>query len=305
MSKETLNITASLQARLRNRAREIDKTFQEVLQNYGIERFLYRLSKTKNSNYFVLKGGLMFYGLDLPLRRPTKDIDFLSHASNITKDISQVIIDTLSMSVPNDGVMFDIKTLRIIETQIDANRHGIRAKFIGSLGKMKIPMQVDIGFSDEISSPPIKIVYPTLLQGLGKPQLKGYPPEAIISEKFHAMIRFGELNSRWKDYFDIWLLSDTLEFECEKLQKAIKKTFERRSTLLPSTRPSSLTTHFASINDKNWKIFLRRSKLQNEYTNEFEIIVEMIWHFLEIPLERLWTHTKVPKMHWIPKKGWV
>jgi hypothetical protein len=111
--------------------------------------------------------------------------------------------------------------------------------------------------------------------------------------------------ARWKDYFDIWLLSDTLEFECEKLQKAIKKTFERRSTLLPSTRPSSLTTHFASINDKNWKIFLRRSKLQNEYTNEFEIIVEMIWHFLEIPLERLWTHTKVPKMHWIPKKGWV
>lgn len=303
MSKETLNTIPSLQARLKNKAQKINKTFQEVLQHYGMERFLYRLSKTKYADYFILKGGLMFYSLDIPLRRPTKDIDFLCRISK--EDIYQVFTEVLSTPVPDDCVIFDIRTFSILETQIDADHHGVRTKFIGYLGKMKIYMQVDIGFSDEIASSAVNITYPTLLPEHAKPKIKGYPPESIISEKFHAMTRFGKLNSRWKDYFDIWLLLYTFEFESDRLEKAIKKTFEKRSTIIPSTRPTSLTTSFADANDKNWKIFLRRSKLKIDSVNELKDVVEMIWSFLEFPLQSLAPNAKVNKRSWIPTKGWM
>jgi hypothetical protein len=245
----------------------------------------------------------MFYGLDMPLRRPTKDIDFLCSTSK--EDIAYIIEYTLSISVPDDCITFDPKTINISATQTDADHHGLRVRFIGCLGKMKIPMQIDIGFSDEIASPALNILYPTLLPEHSNPKIKGYPPEAIISEKFHAMVRFGGFNSRWKDCFDIWLLSDTFDFECDKLQRAIKKTFDKRSTLLPTLRPYALATEFADANNKNWNIFLKRSKLQIHKLNNFASVVEDLWTFLEFPLQRLRSSPKPPKKYWRPHKGWI
>jgi hypothetical protein len=78
MSEPPRNIVASIHDRLTNEARKSGKPFGEVLQYYGMERFLYRFSQTQYSDNFILKGGLIFYGRGIPLRRPTRDIDFLS-----------------------------------------------------------------------------------------------------------------------------------------------------------------------------------------------------------------------------------
>ncbi len=70
------NPAASIHARLKSEAERLGKPFAEVLQYYGMERFLYRLSKSEYVDKLILKGGLLLYGWNVPLRRPTRDMDF-------------------------------------------------------------------------------------------------------------------------------------------------------------------------------------------------------------------------------------
>jgi hypothetical protein len=116
MKREVENIPASIQARLKNEADKRGRFFNEILQYYGMERFLYRLSKTTYANDFILKGGLMFYGLDVPMRRPTRDIDFLGIEEYTQKDLLTVLHTAMSVSFPEDGVIFDTNTLRLSQT---------------------------------------------------------------------------------------------------------------------------------------------------------------------------------------------
>ena len=303
MTQQRKNTPASIQARLANEAKRNKISFNEILQYYGMERFLYRLSKTQYANSFILKGGLILYSWELPLRRPTKDIDFLGFLENRKEVIEHVIKTALSISVPEDGMNFDPNTLSIMETQVDANRSGIRAKFIGLLDRAEIPIPIDFGFSDEISSVAQPIEYPTLLPGMSKPQLISYPIESVVAEKFHAMERFASLPSRWKDYYDIWLISEHFEFVDTTLQAAINTTFENRATLVPTSRPISLRAEFASKHDNSWKAFLKRSNLENDEINDLPILVEKLWTFLQYPIKALVTPNldRNPK-YWLPNE---
>lgn len=246
MKREVQNIPASIQARLQNKVGEIGQSFNDVLQYYGMERFLYRLSKTRHVNDFILKGGLMFYGLGIPMRRVTRDIDFLGISENARRDILSVFRDALSVSCPDDGILFDEKTLRVSETQAEADQGGVRVTFMGHLGKMRIPIQVDVGFSDELASEAVSMDYPVILAGMETPHLRGYPPESIVSEKFHAIVRFADANSRWKDYYDIFLLTETFEFESGSVANAIRATFANRPTELDGQIPPGLRESFAA-----------------------------------------------------------
>jgi predicted nucleotidyltransferase component of viral defense system len=302
MKREIENIAASIQARLKNKADESGGSLNEILQYYGMERFLYRLSKTPHAAEFILKGGLMFYGLGIPMRRVTRDIDFLGNSEHMPKDILSVFRTAMSFSVPEDGVVFDVKTLRLSQTQADQG--GIRITFVGYLGKARMPMQVDIGFSDELASETLNIDYPVILAGMGIPRLKGYPPESIISEKLHAMIRFADLNSRWKDYYDIYLLADTFEFESQPLINAIKATFSNRPPKLPNEVPYGLRDEFAVANQENWESFLYKSKLQNEALKDLRVVVNRIRRFLDYPLRKLQSNAQAQDKRWSRDTGW-
>ena len=140
MKGEISNIPASIQAKLQNKAHESGRPFNEILQYYGMERFLYRLSKTPHVNELILKGGLMFYGLGIPMRRTTRDIDFLGISEKAQQDIMSIFRGALSVSFPEDGVLFDVKTLRLTQTQADADQGGVHVTFVGYVGKMKIPI---------------------------------------------------------------------------------------------------------------------------------------------------------------------
>ena len=304
MKRELENIAASIQARLKNKAGESGRPYNEILQYYGMERFLYRLSKTPHATDFILKGGLMFYGLGIPMRRVTRDIDFLGNAEYLQKDILSVFRATMSFSVSEDGIVFDVKTLRLSQTQAEANEAGIRITFVGYLGKARMPLQVDIGFSDELASEALNIDYPVLLAGMEKPHLKEYPPESIISEKFYAMIRFADLNSRWKDYYDIYLLADTFEFESQPLTNAIKATFGNRSAKLTDEIPYGLRDEFAVANQENWESFLYKSKLQNEAVKDLVGVVNRIWQFLEYPLREIQLDRQSKEKRWSRHSGW-
>jgi hypothetical protein len=215
----------------------------------------------------------------------------------------KAIKEVIDKHVPDDGIEFNAKTINVEQTQIDADYEGIRVKFIGYLGNARIPMQIDIGFSDVLASRVERVDYPTLLEDTKAPRLKGYPKESIVSEKFHAMIRHAQLNSRFKDYYDIWLLAENFEFESDSLQKAIEKTFAKRKTEIPIERPVGLTKEFAESNRDKWTGFLNKLHLQNEGVKDFAEVVERIWTFLEYPVQASLSQKQLLRT-WTPQKGW-
>lgn len=205
MKKEISNIKTSIRARLQNKAKDSNRPFQEILQYYGMERFLYRLSKSKYADKFILKGALMFTVWDVHERRPTVDIDFAANYDSKINAIEKVIRDICKISVEEDGLEYDSKTVKGERIKEDADYEGVRIKFKGFLERAKITMKIDVAFGDKIYPNPKIIKYPVILD-MPVPSIKGYPIESVVSEKFEAMIKLGSINSRMKDFCDIWLL---------------------------------------------------------------------------------------------------
>ena len=303
MKQPVKNIPVSILARLRNQSDETNRPFAEVLQYYAMERFLYRLSKTRYADKFILKGGLLFYVWDLPLRRPTRDIDFRGYVSGNRATLLKIMDEVIQVSAPEDGLVWDVQSVSVEETQIDADYQGIRVKLIALLERTRIPVQIDIGFSDELASKAETIEYPNILPNLKIVRMKGYPKESVVAEKFHAMVRHGDLNSRMKDYYDLWLISETFEFDGVSLQKAIEATFNNRDTDIPDDRPSPLSDDFARANQTRWVNFLNKMELDDMQVEDFESVLEIIWKFLEYPVQSSIARTKSTRK-WKPQTGW-
>jgi hypothetical protein len=126
----------------------------------------------------------------------------------------------------------------------------------------RIGVQVDVGFGDAVHPAPVKLQYPSLL-GLPTPRLRAYPREAVVAEKFHAMVALGELNSRRKDFYDLSVLAGGFRFDGARLGASIRATFDRRATDLPIEQPIAMRREFAALpgKDAQWRAFVRRSRL--------------------------------------------
>jgi hypothetical protein len=181
------NLAASVQARLQNHARSTKRPFQELLQYFAMERFLYRLSKTPHRARFVLKGALMLHVWDAPLARATKDVDFLGRLDNSLENLERVVREVCATDVEPDGMAFDPATVTTERIKEDADYEGVRVRFVGLLGKARITMQIDVGFGDVVTPGAETITYPALLD-FPAPELSGYPRETVVAEKFQAMV---------------------------------------------------------------------------------------------------------------------
>ncbi len=273
------NIAASVRQRLHNKARETGRPFSELLQYFAMERFLYRLAKSTHADKFILKGALMFAAWQAPVARPTMDIDLLGITDNGVDAIVAVARDICVQAVEADGLVFDPDSVggeRIVE---DADYGGVRVRFRGTLGTARVSMQLDIGFGDVVVPKPKMADYPTILD-LPAPRLRGYSRESAVAEKFEAMVKLGVLNSRVKDFFDIWLLSRQFDFDGGTMALAMRETFVTRGTTIPS-KPVAFTDDFANTAPRQtqWQGFVRKNRLQNAPAS-FADIVEAIADFL-------------------------
>lgn len=287
MKKDIINIQASIRGRLQTKAKEINRPFAEILQYYGMERFLYRFSRSKYADKFILKGALLFTVWRIPERRTTLDIDFLARFENKAANIEMVVKDICGVSVGHDGLVFDPKTVKGLKIKEDADYEGVRVKFIGFLARSRIHMQIDVGFGDVVY-PGIKVIdYPAILD-FPKPHLKGYPTESVISEKFEAMIKLGLLNSRMKDFYDIWLMMCQFDFDGSSLAGALKKTFEHRKTALPQNKPLFAEEIYGEKSDRQtlWQSFLRKNNIKHA-PEKLAITAKEIENFLVEPLSAL------------------
>ena len=198
--KPLKNVAASVHQRLLNLARQSGRPFNELAQYYALERWLYRLAQSDYRNQFVLKGALMLLVWKMPVTRPTRDIDLLGRVSNDLSSVREVIATTCQVPTEDDGMFFDSETVTTQRIAEDADYEGVRATFRAALSNTRLPMQIDIGFIDIITPEPAAILYPAIL-GHPSPELHAYNRETVIAEKFEAMVKLGELNSRMKDFF--------------------------------------------------------------------------------------------------------
>jgi len=272
----TQKTAVSVRQKLLNKARKEKRPFQEVLQYYAMERFLYRLSQSLHSGCFTLKGALMLWAMQGPNSRPTRDIDMLGQTSNEPEAILAQVRDIIAAEVMDDGLDFDLDTLKAEAITADADYQGLRVTFTGSLGKARIPMQLDIGFGDPIFPFPSWREFPALLE-FPAARIKCYTPESSIAEKFQAMINLGELNSRMKDFYDIWLLSRQHEFQLENLKGAVERTFLKRGTKIPEISPFSAV--FIDSKQPQWNAFRKRLG-QDHVPQAFSEVVDVVVEFL-------------------------
>jgi hypothetical protein len=159
MKIEKKNLPESVYSRLKNIALAKNRPTQEVLRYYAMERFLYRLSVSQHKRSFFLKGGLMLMVWDPATHRATVDIDLLAKANNSIENISRILKEICSHPVIQDGIEFNSTDLILAESQIETEYTGLSARFSAYLHTAKLPLRIDIGFSDKIFPEPANVDY--------------------------------------------------------------------------------------------------------------------------------------------------
>ena len=280
--RKITNLPASIRQRLLQVAQASNRPFQEVVQYYAMERFLFRLSVSPHVERFIRKGALMMTAWGESATRPTRDIDLLGHLPNQVESLVAIIREVRRQEVEPDALSFDPTTATGIVIKEDADYEGVRVTFRGSLQNMPIPMQIDIGFGDIVFPAPAITEYPVILNH-ARPKLRGYSRETTIAEKFEAMVKLGLLNSRMKDFFDIWLLSRQFDFDGATLAEAIQKTFSNRGTAIAS-EPTAFSEEFAADAGKvsQWQAFVRKLRWEGE-SQDLASVCKAIAEFLSPP----------------------
>jgi predicted nucleotidyltransferase component of viral defense system len=281
------NSAASVRQRLLNHARQTGQDFQNVLLRYGLERLLYRVSRSQIRGSLILKGAMLFQVWSGQIHRPTRDLDLLGFGEPSQERFTDEFKKLCELKVEPDGLVFDAASVRTEEIREAAEYQGIRIRLRATLERAKIELQVDIGFGDSITPDPVDTNYPTLLD-LPAPVVRAYPQETVIAEKLQAMVMLGIANSRLKDFFDVWTLSRLFDFRGELLARAIAATFERRQTAIPDGVPLALTADFATDPTKRtqWTAFVNRGRFADCPT-DLQKLIEPLREFLLPPLTAL------------------
>ncbi len=299
----TRNVAASVHQRLLNRARAQGSPFDALLQYFALERFLYRLGRSPYARRFVLKGALMFGVWQGPFSRPTRDVDLLGRMDNRVESVVQAIRTICQESVPeDDGLRFDTEGIvGEIITQ-GAQYQGVRVRFFARLGTARIRLQVDTGFGDVLVPGPVKVRLPTILD-FPPPEVQGYTRESTIAEKFQAIVFLGMINSRMKDFYDVWSLATRFAFDGPVLARAVCETFHQRQTALQAM-PVALTFAFTDDPDKQaqWGAFVRRHPFEKEPPT-LDTAIQLITMLLQ-PVILALMEGRPFERHWLPGGPW-
>ena len=299
----TSNLAASVHQRLLNHARATGRPFNEVLQRFALERFLYRLGQSPHGRHFVLKGAWMLTAWGVPYPRPTRDIDLLGYMENSVEEVISAVKAICRESVTDDGLRFEAEGIageRIMET---ANYAGVCLRFAAHLGKARIPLRIDVGFGDPLVPGASTVQLPAILD-FPTPEVQGYSRESAIAEKYQIMVYRGQINSRMKDFYDIWSLATHFSFEGPTLAQAILETFTSRGTDL-SLHPIALSEAFAQDGEKQvqWEAFRRRLG-REDMPADLRNVVQNLATFLD-PVTEALVEGRAFEHRWEPGHGWL
>ena len=274
----TTDRAASVLARLKNKAKENGISYQQCLQLFFQEEFLRKLSASKYRDNLILKGGLFIYTLTNFESRATVDVDFMLRGlSNDIERMDEIIAEILAIPTGNDFITF-----KALPTEpIAANRkyHGISTQITGYIKNVRVPFSVDIGVGDVIIPSAKERTISTQLDDFDAPKIMTYSLESTISEKLDAILQRFELTGRMKDFYDIYYLSQTFDFDGLKLQTAISETLQNRGT---DYNADSFKRIKELVDDENmqirWRHFL---KVLHTIDIPFSQVMDGIANFIE------------------------
>jgi hypothetical protein len=268
---------ASVRAKLLTLSTSTGITFDLLAQRYAVERLLVRLQRSPHEQTFILKGAMVFLTWGVTLPRPTRDLDLMGFVAPETEELARIFREIISVPVEEDGLAFLPETVVADQIREEDLYAGVRVKMRVMLGSMRIALQIDVGTGDSLIPEPIAATFPALLGGEA-PVLRSYSRELVVVEKFEAIVKLGEQNSRMKDFFDVWFLATKFDLDADLLRDAITNTFRRRGTSLPKDRPLPLTEVFTTNPAKQvqWKAFVSKSGLDS-MAPSLEQAVDTIW----------------------------
>ena len=269
---------ASIKARLNNRARAGKKTFQEVLIAYALERSIYRLSVSEYTGHFILKGGVFLYALfECEFTRATSDIDLLAkHISNDITEIERVFNKIFSIEC-DDAIRYDLETLKVKSITEFKKYHGVIVSVFAYLDRTRIPVSVDIGFGDIVCPDKVKMVFPVLLD-MEQPEIYAYSISSVIAEKFEAIVSLGDANSRYKDFYDIYMLAGRYDIDGMDLSESMRETFAHRGTGFEDMYALTAAFSEGKIHQSRWRAFLNKKRAMVNV--EFEAVIVLLRTFL-------------------------
>lgn len=302
---ELTNVSESVRQRLRNVSHETKESMPVVLIRYATERLMYRLSISDYSERFILKGAWLFYAWGIS-QRATKDVDFLASIPNAAETVETIFKEVVGVSVPHDdGLTFDLTSFSAEEIQLDAEYSGVRLRLIAMLGRTKIHTQIDLGFSEALIEEPVKATLPVLLE-FEAPVIRAYSPEVVVAEKAEAIVKLGTVTTRFKDFFDLFLLSNERQFEGLRLIRQVRATFDHRGTSLSHEVPIALTDDFgkSAESQAQWKAFIRRNDAVGA-PEDFSRVVTRIRGFVHPTLRAAAQEGGENLGRWDPEAGWV
>lgn len=250
----------SIKDRLKKQAVEDGVTMQDKLTTFGLERAIYRLSISPYKERFTLKGGIFLYALfEGKFARATMDIDLLAqHIPNSTDEMKNVFKSIFSIDC-DDALRFDLTTLEVINITEFKEYHGVNVSIMGYLDKTRIRVSLDIGFGDVIYPERMKMKFPVLLD-MEAPEVYVYSIYSVIAEKFEAIVSLGFANSRYKDFYDIYVLAKKYNFEGTKLKNAIVETFKHRKTRFDNIAAFNSDFIEDATRQKRWDAFIKKKK---------------------------------------------
>ncbi len=297
------NIGASVRARLLRLARERGEDFQLLLLRYANERLLFRLASSGHAQQFVLKGAALFTLWTGKPHRATRDLDLLGFGDPGEARVRDVFAEVLALGVPDDGVRFDMESLLVGPIREDQVYGGVRVEVLARVTTAQVRLQVDVGFGDAITPDAQTVEFPALLD-FPAPRLRAYPRETVVAEKLDAMVQLGMANSRMKDFYDVALLAKQFDFDGATLVRAIRATFERRTTPLPAEVPVALTPTFADDPTKKtqWSGFVRKAGARDAGT--LGQTVADVRAFVEKPLASALASEPAPAARWPAGGPW-
>lgn len=299
----TQGLAHSVHVRLVARAKELGTESQLLLERYALHRLLYRLSVSEHAERFLLKGAqLMLLWLGETVRS-TRDADLLGFGELSNDNLQRIFADLCALLVPDDGMEYLVDTIRITPIREETTYGGRRVTIQARLGNARLHLQVDVGLGDAVTPEPEWVELPQLLD-LPAIRLRAYLPETSIAEKLETMISLGVVNSRLKDYFDIYVLSMRGAFDRAVLGHAISETFRRRGTDLPSRLPVGLSSLYAEEPGRNaqWRGFLSKVDAKN-VPDDLGVVVQAVASFLW-PVLVATREGRDGTSHWPPGGPW-
>jgi len=300
---KTKNHAASVRQRLLNYARSSGQDFIFILRTFAMERLLFRLSRSPYVDDFVLKGAMLFKLWAGDFYRQTRDIDVLAFKSQTIDSLKAVFQDISQISFVDDGLTYLSDTVNVNEIGEEQQYGGYRVTLTAMLGKAKIHLQVDCGFGDAITPEASIHDFPTFLD-FPAPRLLMYPKETVVAEKFEAIVKLGEVNSRMKDFYDLWALGCDFSFSGAVLAMAIENTFNRRHTQFPTGTPEAFKEIFIQnpVKQTQWQAFVRKTRFV-KVEKDFGKTIDLLKIFLLPPIGSI-HKLKSFKMTWPPNGPW-